>query len=74
MHQHRLVAVQRQQQELAAPPQPTKPAPRQARRKILRQRPAQVGPADMGIGDTVVLERRHQRPADGFNFGKLGHD
>ena len=73
MHQHRLVAIKRQQQEFAAPPQAAKPSPGETVRKIFRQRPAQVGPSDMGGGNAPVLQRRHQRPADGLDLGKFRH-
>ena len=73
MHQHRLVAVKRQQQEFAAPPQAAETPPGEARGKVLRQRPAKVGPADMGGGHLPVLQRRHKRPANRFNLGKFRH-
>ena len=67
------VAIKRQQQELAAPPRPPKTAPDKARRKVFRQRPAQVGPADMGGDRPTVLQRRHQRAPHGFDLGKFRH-
>ena len=73
VHQQRLAGREIGEQVLGPAVQLEDGVAGQPGREAGRKRPAQVGAAQDDLGDALADEDRREQPANGFDFGELGH-
>ncbi len=73
MDQQRLAGGQVRQDVFRPPPQAFDTRARQPVGHPVGQRPAQVGPPDVGLRDDAPLHHGHKAAADSFNLGQFRH-
>ena len=73
MHHQHVAGGKVGEQIFRPPPEPGDGAALEPLDEILRQRPAQVGPARLDLDEPRALHHRLQAAADGLDFGQFGH-
>ena len=73
MHEENVARGQVRQQIFRSPAKPGDGLAVQAAREILRQRPAQIGPAHLDPGEVRALHGRRQTAAHRLDFRQFGH-
>ena len=73
MQQQGATVVQLDQNVLAAAGELADAGALQPLGEVGRERPAKIGPAQLGLHDLPAGHAQRQAAADGLDFGKLGH-
>jgi hypothetical protein len=74
MADHRMPVIEMKQEIFCPPFEMGNRSPLESGGKIFRQRTAQIATPDRDPRQATALKDRDQTAADGFDFGKFGHD